>query len=267
MKPLLSLALALFALSGFGQDLHAIEQDLLQKYDQIHHWSPYNNSENYNHYDSLEKANAVFKATLLHYATTYPATLNAAFRRLTKAGLMITTSSDSLFRIYSWDTETGGTLHYFSNIYQYKNAHGVHARPGPPPPPEDAEKYGVVYYSNIYTLPVNGKRYYLAISNAILGGKDHIQSIQAFAMTDRGLNDSARIIRTSEGLVSSIEVEYNFFSVVDTPERPVHLIGYDSAKKIISIPIVKRDGTVAKGRLLYRCTGKYFQYIGSIHPR
>ncbi|HVU56578.1 MAG TPA: hypothetical protein VHD83_16050 [Puia sp.] len=267
MKRLLLAAVLFLAVQGFGQDIHAIEQDLLQKYDQIHHWSPYNNNENYSHHDSLEKANKVFHEALLHYTIACPATLDAPFRQLTKAGLTITTSDDGLFRIYSWDTETGGTLHYFSNIYQYKNAHGTHARPDPPPAPDDAEKYGVACYSNIYALPVNGKRYYLAISNAILGGKDQLQSIQAFSMTEHGLDDSARIIRTSEGLVSSIDVEYDFFSVADQPERPAHLIGYDSIKKIISIPAVKHDGTVTKGRLLYQFTGKYFKYIGSISPR
>jgi len=262
MRPLLSLAFIFLTLSGFGQDLHAIEMDLLQKFSQIQRWSAYRGGIDTSSYDSLEQANEKFEKALFHYASTNPNTIHAAFTQLKDSGLIIATSNDGRFRIYSWDTEQGGTMHFFSNIYQYKDAQGVYAHADPPREEGDPG----YFCSDIYTLPAIGKKYYLAINQAIFSTKDCRQSIQVFAIAHHALDDSVRIIKTPNGLVSSIDVDYNFISVVeDHLERPVHLIDYDPVKKIIRIPVVKDNGTVTKGTLHYQFTGRHFQYIRQSH--
>ncbi|HVV04810.1 MAG TPA: hypothetical protein VHC96_11345 [Puia sp.] len=255
MTYLLFPAFILLTISGFSQGLGSLENNLLQKFNQIEHWS--RDSVTPGKYDSLQYANKVFQKTLFHYASTNPNTIHATFTQLKNAGLTIATSSDGLFRIYSWDTQTGGTMRFFSNVYQYKDEHGVYARADPQHTGDDAG----AFYSDIYRLPANGKIYYLAIYHAILSTKDCMQGIQTFSIRGHSLDDSVRIIKTSKGLANGIDFEYDFFSVVSRPERPVHLIDYDSAKRIIRIPVVTDDGAVTKRSILYRFTGQYFQHI------
>src|SRR5262249_16647064 len=112
MRIPLTAILILFMLASVGQSVQTIEQDLLEKMQKIDHWLDPNHTDNtYNRYDSLGNANREFKKQLIRYVSRYPSTLNYGFKKLQKEGLIITTSPDSLFRIYSWDTWTGGTMH------------------------------------------------------------------------------------------------------------------------------------------------------------
>ena len=80
-----------------------------------------NYADNYDD-EKLSKANEVFEALLLKY-TKNPATLSYKFSELDKL-MFNAMSDDGKFRIYSWDTESGGTMHEFSRVYQYQGADG-----------------------------------------------------------------------------------------------------------------------------------------------
>jgi hypothetical protein len=71
--------------------------------------------------DSLAHANAMFAKKLSYYISKCPFTINQKFSSLANDHLDISTSNDGLFRIYSWDTWTGGTMHFFENVMQYKS--------------------------------------------------------------------------------------------------------------------------------------------------
>ena len=77
------------------------------------------------------------------------------------------------------------------------------------------------------------------------------------------LNDTVKLIRTPGGLTNSINVEFDFFKAPDNGEKPIHVIKYDTDKKIIYIPIVLEDGRVTKRFILYKFNGKYFEKIGA----
>ena len=62
-------------------------------------------------------------------------------------------------------------------------------------------------------------------------------------------------------MTSMISVEFDFFSVVDRPERPVRVIKYDKSKKIIYIAIVHEDGKVTDKFIQYKFNGNYFEKI------
>jgi hypothetical protein len=106
-------------------------------------------------------------------------------------------------------------------------------------------------------LNKNNKTYYLAIKNGILSS----QGIKVFCLENGKLNDTVKIIKTTSGLKNEINFGFDFFSVVDRPERPLKLIKYDSIKKVIYIPIVRGDGKVTKKYILYKFTGEYFERV------
>ena len=210
-----------------------------------------------NNYDSLEKYSALFSEKLTDYVSKYPSTLSYPFKMLIDSSVCrVTTSADGLLRVYSWDDGLGGTMRFYKNIYQYKAQDKIHAKllnigEGDPS----------CFYSEIFTLKADNKTYYLGISNSIFSSKDISQTIKVFTIENNTLNDTVKIIKTKNSFINSISVNFDFFSVVDRPERPVKLIKYDADKKIIYIPIVYSDGKVTDRFILYQFTGKYFEHI------
>ncbi|HEV8283176.1 MAG TPA: hypothetical protein VGQ09_02635 [Chitinophagaceae bacterium] len=211
----------------------------------------------YGNQDSLEFYSSAFTKKIIGYINKYPSTLAYPFQTIIDSNVCnITTSPDGLFRIYSWDTWLGGSMRFFNNIFQYKSGNTVYSKTF-----DLEEDYPSVFFSKIYTLKANNKTYYLAIGNGIYSNKDAGQSIKVFTIQNNRLNDTIKLIKTKSGLVNSIDLEFDFFSVADRPERPVKLIKYDANKKIIYIPIVYEDGKVTGRFILYQFKGQYFEHI------
>ena len=61
-------------------------------------------------------------------------------------------------------------------------------------------------------------------------------------------------------MLNKIEAEFDFFSVVDRPERPLKLIKFEQNK--LYIPVVDEKGTVSKKFLVYQLNSNCFEYIG-----
>jgi hypothetical protein len=166
----------------------------------------------------------------------------------------IVTSEDSLFRIYSWDTWTGGTMHFFNNVFQYSYNGKIKTEFLEL---DEGDPSG--FYSDIFTLRSGAKTYYLAINNGMYSSKDVGESIRVFAIENGVLNKNVKLIKTTTGMTGTIEVYFDFFSGVDRPERPVRVIKYDKNKKIIYIPVVYEDGKVTNKFIQYKFNGNYFE--------
>ena len=233
------------------QNLKQIELDLLEASNKL--FSFYQPHES----DSLFKYSEILKNKTIELLSKNPATLKYPFQMLIDSNAFeIVTSEDSLFRIYSWDTWTGGTMHFYDLIYQFSNKGKVYTEPV-----MLEEGDGGAFYSEIFTLKTGLKTYYLAVSNAIFSTKDAAQSIEVFSIENNKLNKQVKLIKTAEGMTNRIGFEFDFFSVVDRPERPLKLIKYDKNKKIIYIPIVYEGGKVSDKFIQYKFNGNYFEKI------
>jgi hypothetical protein len=205
--------------------------------------------------DSLFKYSELLKNKTIELLSKNPATLKYPFQMMIDGNFFeIVTSEDSLLRIYSWDTWTGGTMHFFDNIFQYSYNGKVITEFL-----ELTEDDPSGFYSDIFTLRSGGKTYYLVINNGMHSTKDIVSSIQVFTIEKGKLNQNVKLIKTSSGMTSMISVELDFFSVVDRPERPVRVIKYDKTKKIIYIAVVHEDGKVTDKFIQYKFNGKYFE--------
>ena len=246
MKFLLLLLIPIFSYSQ-KQSLKKIELDLLKASNKLY-------SFDYGH-DSIEKYSEQLRIITIELLSNNPATLKYPFKMLIDSNAFeIVTSEDSLFRIYSWDTWTGGTMHFYDIIYQFSNKGKVYTVP------EVLEEGdGGAFYSEVFTLRNGTKTYYLAVSNASFSSKDAVQSIEVFSIENGVLNKNVKLIKTAEGMIGSISVEFDFFSVVDRPERPLKLIKYDKNKKVIYIPVVYEDGKVTNKFIQYKFNGRYFE--------
>ena len=240
--------------------MSAIERDLLAKYRRIGYWRDYpGDNAKIHKEDSVDKANKVFQRALTVVASKYPASLGYPFQRLKQAGLLIATSGDGRFRVYSWDEEGGGTMHFFLNVYQWLSGQKVYAKAVDADSTNEGDPG--VFCTPIYTLHTPANTYYLVVNGVIYSTSGSYESIQAYCIDKQSLNDSVRIFKTQSGLENSIGFDYDFFSVVDRPERPIHLIEFDPITKIVRIPIVIEHGAVTHRWILYKWTGNYFERI------
>lgn len=209
-------------------------------------------------YDSIAFYSDKFETEFTRFIQNNPATLNYPFKRLVDSNFCdVRTSGDSDFRIYSWDTWTGGTMHVFKTIYQWKSNGKVFTKV-----PKYEEGDPGTFCSKIFTININGKPYYLAVTNGVMSTKDAMQSISTYSITGNKLVDTVKLFKTKTKKLNSIDVEFDFFSVVDRPERPLELITYDDKQKIIYIPVVGDKGQVTKRNILYQLKGSYFEFIG-----
>jgi hypothetical protein len=231
------------------QNLKQIELDLLQASNKLFSfYQPFQS-------DSLDKHSEQLRNKTMEVLSKNSGTLKYPFQMLIDSNVFeIVTSEDSLFRIYSWDTWTGGTMHFFDNIFQYSYNGKVITEFL-----DLTEDDPSGFYSDIFTLRPGDKTYYLVINNGMYSTKDVVSSIQVFAIENGKLNQNVKLIKTSSGMTSMISVEFDFFSVVDRPERPVRVLKYDKSKKIIYIAIVHEDGKVTDKFIQYKFNGKYFE--------
>ena len=227
-----------------------IEKDLVQVSSKIFPFY-------YSNQDSLEFYSNLFTDKISSYITKFPSTLDYPFQSLIDSNsCSIVTSADGKFRIYSWDTWLGGTMHFFKNIIQFKLGDKVYCKKI-----DCGEDCPSGFYSQIFTLTAESKTYYLAINNSIYSTKDASQSIKVFAIENNSLNDTLQLFKTKTELLNIIDVNFDFFSVVNRPERPLRLIKYDAEKKIVYIPIVTENGKVTDRFILYQFNGQYLEHI------
>ncbi|HEU5168382.1 MAG TPA: hypothetical protein VFU29_22710 [Chitinophagaceae bacterium] len=211
----------------------------------------------YGNHDSLNYYSDLFSTKLATFIKTNPRTLNYKFKSLVDSNAChIVTSKDGLLRIYSWDTWLGGTMHDFNNIFQFKSGNKIYSTDLD----KNEEDFGT-YFTSIFTLKTNLKTYYLAVSGGSESTKDAYEIISVYSISNDTLDDNVKLIKTGSGLNNSISFEYDFFSVVDRPERPIQLIKYDTDKKIIYIPIVLENGKVTDRYILYKFNGQYFDKV------
>ena len=247
----------LLSANVFAQAPKDVEADLLRSFRKISYWSDKKSDAAINPTDSLYKANGRFGKLLKDYTERYPATIREPFDSLKKERLDIVTAADSLFRIYSWDTWTGGTMRFFNNVLQYKAGQKLHSI-------LDTSKTGhryIYFYTNLYTFKANSKTYYLGVYKGIFSSKDVGEGIQVFSIDNGRLNTDVKLIKTTSGLHSKLYYSYDFFSVIHRKERPT--ITFNAATQTINLPLVDAKGNVTHKFITYKFTGEYFEKVKS----
>lgn len=238
-------------LSVSAQTNNQIEADLMTSFKKIVYWGTHRG--NPINIAKLENANNQFARKLKSYSEKYPHTIVQNFKLLKSANLSISTSKDSLFRIYSWDTETGGTMHWFENVFQYKIGFNAFAVLDTPKTEGDARPY----YQKVFTLNINGKKYYLATWLAIGSTKDMATGIHVFTINSNKLVD-ARIIKTQTGFHDEIAFGYDL-SLLQSDRIPI--IEFNEDKTTIAFPLIKANGKLTHQLITYKFNGRYFEKI------
>lgn len=201
--------------------------------------------------ESSEKFAKIFQKTIQEN----PETLNYPFKKLLEeTNIYISTSSDGRLRFYSWDNHSGGTMRFFDQIIQFADNGKVIVTL------KIATDDSQSFISKIYSMKTNkNETIYFTINNSILSSSLVMQSIFSYTINKNKLN-TTKIFKTKKQFLSAINCEFDFFSVVDRPERPVELIKIKN--KRLQIPLINEKGTVTNKNLIYKWNGSYFIYEG-----
>jgi hypothetical protein len=253
-----SMAVLLLSIASGAQTLQRVETELIGHLDKLDKASNYGGSADY---EVLAAENTALQKAFVKYGSRADV-MRYGFPKLKKK-IYITTSLDGKLRAYSWDTNEGGTMHDFLTVFQFKGAGGkVHT--WTEPYGQSMEDRGAgTFVTQIFQTKTAADTIYLVVDTFIGSTSLAGQGIHAYRITGDKLDRNAKVIRTSSGVTDSISFGYDFFSVVDHPERPVKLFFYDDAKRSFRFPIVIEDSKTPQGRvtnkfITYRFDGKYF---------
>jgi hypothetical protein len=240
----------------FAQTPRQIELDLLSSFKKIEYWRAHAYDTTINpfvKYDSLKNANRDFAKKIKLYAEKYPATITHPFRSLKKEyylNMSISTSSDNMFRIYSWDTWTGGDGHFFENLMEYKSGLG----------------YKVIIDSTkelgdnrpkcrkLYNFIANNKIYYLLEYLRINSERNWDEGARIYSI-ENGQLVEANLIKSDTGLHSELSYKVNSYSY----GRPK--LRFNNTDNIIYLPLVDGSCHFRHKFIVYKFTGQYFERV------
>lgn len=255
----------LFVSVGFAQTPAAVEKQMIAQVDIIGKTGTYSGSYSDDDGAKNTAANEALTKLLVKYGTRTDI-LAYSFPLLSKK-MSIVTSRDRKFRIYSWDMETGGTLHDYSSVLQYKGASGsVYTWTSPTTEIDDGEEpsSGVGsggYYINLFQIDTPKGPIYLANSFGMYCGVCRNQAIEIATIEGEKLDREPKLIKTAEGLTSEIGFEYAADSI---PEKYRNgFITVNSAARSFTFPIVievedANVGRVTSRTITYRFDGTHF---------
>lgn len=257
--------LAIFvSISSFSQaKLAAQEERLVKLYSKM-------TSFRFQANDSLMYYTKKFEKDLKRFVKNNPATLKYAFKKLDgeNSYCNVKTSSDGNFRVYSWDTETGGTMHFFKSFYQWQSNGKVFTDVADSELDEEevtgeTEELGDAgeLCTNVYTVMIENKAYYLTDKVAIGSNRDYALSISAFRIDGENLLDTVKVFKTKRETLNSIAVYVDNFKIVDDYNQNGG-INYDAQRKAVCIPLVNGKNILTNKYLVYQLKGSYFEYVG-----
>lgn len=213
-------------------------------------------------YDSLEVVNKRLADFIINTGQQADM-INMPFGQLDSSGISILTSDDKNFRIYCWNTETGGTMRFFNALVQYHSGNGIKtAVLNRIDAAESAEDFDPGYwYHQLYTVKGNsGKAYYLPLYVGIYSGRDRLDGIKAYTIDNGELNDSVQLFKTTKASINTIEYAYDAFNSYkdkNDGERPtIHL---NEEKTKVYIPVISEEKFTGKW-LIYVFNGEQFVY-------
>ena len=256
MKRLILPIILVLSAAVAAQTPAAVERQILDHLKEIDKYGTYVGD-----YDEAknDEANTKLKDTLVRVGTRLDI-LRYAFPKL-KGQMVVTTSRDGKLRIYSWDLETGGTMHDYTSVFQYQGASGKVFTWTPDGNDDDS---GGAFYPHIFQIGSKDGPIYLANSLFIAEGTLHGQSIEALQINGDKLNTKPKLIRTGSGLQNSIDFSYDPFSGSGDTED---LVRFDPVKQEFRFPVIIEDKEHGNGRITnrlitYRFNGRYFVKVG-----
>jgi hypothetical protein len=244
------LLLLLLSISGicFGQKKNDSENKLIQLEKTI---NSYLLDRNILDIDSL---NTIKKRLILDLLKS--SSLTTDFSTLEDERVFnIISSKDKKLRIICWDSETGGTMHFFESICQFQGIGKVEITEL-----NAGDNNYRFYYDRIEQVDLKRKRYYLPIGMGRYSNQDFSCSIENLTIDRNSLHSENKIFKTKTQKLNQIIIEYKWFENIDIEDKDKEFIKYIPEKKLLKIAIIDENGKFLKRHLTYKLKEDGFYY-------
>jgi len=246
---LLCIASILISFVSHAQALETIDTKVGQYFEHIDKWVA--DRDNAAASDSLAAVNDELSDYMNKILVKVPATLGYSFKT---QGLTYVSSDDGKIRFYDWDTQTGGTMHFFTDLTQYSTTKGikVHAI-GKTSAREDPG----CFYKTITTVKTKSNIVYVVSYATVGSNRDKGAGVEAYAIVNDKLV-SVQLFKTKTKALSDISYSYDFFASGDIERFPE--IHFSKDKKKLYVPIVDKKGAFTKAFLVYVFNGNNYVF-------
>lgn len=191
-----------------------------------------------------------------------PKLIAASLPKAKEAQLTKLVSDDGKVCFYSWDSETGGSMHFFHDFVQWMTPDGAHWRDLNPPGKGDGDLATGYFYHDLHSVVTgNGKTVYMPTYRAIYSHPNHNDGITAYTIEGNKLVETP-FFKTKTKLLKSIDVP-----AVETEWNENGLIKFKNQNKTLLIPVTVKEGGATGRFLTYRFDGKNFVFDESAHEK
>lgn len=249
MKTFWFLFIGLFSLPTWANNCEQVDNQLSQHYSRMQSSGSYTTKAYIE--GMLEQETEAFKKALAFLKDS--ASWQCNFEKAQNEGVAIHTSADKQLRAFSWDWQTGGTMHEFAYLLQYRLPNGK------------TETLLVDNYDRVIAVQqatLNQKTYYWVMSHFTGDGRNHGLGANLYQITEKGVVP-AKMIKTST-LTNAISFAYD--PIEASENRKVNRVAfiYDDNAKTLRFPVIGKEnaqygsGAPTGKWIEYRFNGQYF---------
>ncbi|MDO4433045.1 MAG: hypothetical protein Q4B82_00485 [Alysiella sp.] len=233
------ISFALFAPLAWAQNCGHTDSELAQHYRQMMQYGGYGENDA----TRFEQAYRAFSGSLKHTAAVKIGT--CGFPLAQQAGIAVVHSPDRKIRAFSWNEQTGGSMHEFGNAVQFVGKNGQIG--------QVSLSLDRIEHIAQDTLPPHGTAY-LFYDHGIAFGRLHGKSASWWRISGSRFAET-KLFATQQP-THIISYEYEPHSHTKLPENFRHFV-YDSKKQTLSFPVVRNTqeyefGELTKRRIVYR---------------
>lgn len=191
-----------------------------------------------------------------------PMLIAANLPKAKEAQLTKLVSDDGKVCFYSWDSETGGSMHFFNDFVQWKTPDGAQWLDLNPPGKGDGDLATGYFYHDLHSVVTSsGKAVYMPTYRAIYSHPDHKDGITAYTIEGSKLVETP-FFKTKTKLLKNIDVP-----ATENEWNENGLIKFKNQNKTLLIPITVKEGGATGKFLTYRFDGKNFVFDEKAHEK
>lgn len=232
------------------------ETDAVEAFNRIEYWHSHQQiNDSVNTIDSLYRANEIFVNKFIGWLSQDTRTATLPFTQMKAAGVTIAQSKDKKVRVYSWDTWTGGTMHFYEAVIQYKTASGYKAILLADPIDAEEGTPGN-WFSKVDILKTAaGKTIYLLTGNGVFATREIGRNMMGVSIKGSQLEQNIQLFKTELGLTDEL---YVGFTIQDPEKDYKATIEFNEKTKQLLVPEVSDAWLLTGKKEIYTFNGKYF---------
>jgi len=199
--------------------------------------------------DAVGKANDSLRSYLKQRARD-PKLLSVPLKSVSDLGMLIATSPDKKLRLYSWDTQTGGSMRFYSTIAQLHPGNENRCTVIDMSPKEAGDSEFCKTISMVRTG--EGKNVYLLQTYSVWSSTFRGSTIEAYSI-EHGTLKKFPIFQTTKG--SLWEIECSTSDSYDFPD-----IELKNNNKSLFVPLIDKNGHQTSKYLVYKFNGNKYVF-------